>query len=161
MVAIQEDLLPMEGSLLCKYKGMTKCNKQVVKLGKFGREIKWNFFFSEMIKNVQQILLLKIFKRRQAFFFPRRYPGVRMLVQETDYYIFRIKRIRIGVYLAFMYKCQLTPLSEGLMDTYCICADSITVTFIKYKMFILSTIYKVNSFFQSKHYCLQLSLTFR
>lgn len=44
MVTMQEDFLPVEGSLLRRYKGMTRCNEQMVKLGKLGREVKWNFF---------------------------------------------------------------------------------------------------------------------
>lgn len=40
MVTMQEDFLPMENSSLCRYEGMTRCNEQMVKLGKFEREIK-------------------------------------------------------------------------------------------------------------------------
>lgn len=44
MVSMQEDFLPVEGSLLCLYKGVARCNEQMVKLGK-EREIKCPFFF--------------------------------------------------------------------------------------------------------------------
>lgn len=100
MVTMQEDFLPMEGSLLCRYEGMTRCNEQMVKLGKFGREIKWNFFQWNLLKIYSGFCYLKSLKEDRLFFSPgdiQVHPGVRMLVSETDYYIFRMKRIRIGV----------------------------------------------------------------
>lgn len=42
-----QDFLPMEGSLHCRYKGITGCNKQRMKLREFRREIKCRVFLTE------------------------------------------------------------------------------------------------------------------
>lgn len=49
MVPMQ-DFVVVECSLLYRYKGMARCNEQIVKLGRFGREIKWFLFQWKWLK---------------------------------------------------------------------------------------------------------------
>lgn len=71
-----------------------------------------------------------------------------------------MKRIRIGVYLVFLYAMSDNFLLGGFMHTCYICAEKIAVVLVGYKMFILLTTYKMHSFFESKP-LLSLSLAFR
>lgn len=71
-----------------------------------------------------------------------------------------MKRIRIGVYLDFLYTMADNFLSGGFLHICCICADRIAVAVVEYKMFILLTTYKMHSFFESKPLP-SLSLAFR
>lgn len=99
--AARQGFLPAGNSLQCRYKGVTGCNEQRIKLGEFRKEIKCRFLV-KITKNSLWILLLKIFKSRLAFFPPediQAQPSVRMLVEETNHCIFRMNRTRAGVYL--------------------------------------------------------------
>lgn len=139
--AAMQGFLPAGNSLQCRYKGVTGCNEQRIKLGGFRKEIKCRFLV-KITKNSLWILLLKIFKSRLAFFPPediQAQPSVRMLVEETNHCIFRMNRTRAGVYLAFLYTRSDNFLSGSFMHTYYICADRITVAHVEYKMFILLT----------------------
>lgn len=161
---MQEDFLPVEGSLLCRYKGMTRCNEQMVKLGKFGREVE--FFSLKWLKMCSGFCYLKSLKEDRLFFpwkIPRFIQVLERWYRKQIILFFRTKRIRIGIYLAFIYTMSVNShfrRLNGYLLYLCRCYYSCCY-WVEYKMFVLSTIYKTNSFFQSKLYCLQLSLTFR